>query len=823
MQLFSEYYVKNHFNITFVWFKNLLPIAMKTLLLLAFAFISFYCNAQFVQTIRGTVVDKESQYPLIGVNVVVQNSNPVLGTATNEKGEFQLKDLPVGKYTLQITYLGYQTAVIRDLEITSGKQKVIRVELEEFAITTDEIVVKAFRKGETINKMASVSARSFSVAETERYAGSMGDPARMASNFAGVSQAGDERNDIIIRGNSPAGLQWRLEGMDIPNPNHWSASGSTGGPVSMLNNNTLSNSDFFTSAFPAQYGNALSGVFDLKMRSGNNQKHEFTGQVGFNGFEFMAEGPFSKNYDGSFMISGRYSVLEVMDMIGVDVAGGAVPEYQDITFKVDLPTAKLGKFAIFGMGGRSNIDILSDNSESEQYSTLIDTDTYNGSLLALIGATNHYFLNEKTYFYTSASFSESSVNTTVNDVWNEMVDPPIDSSWVKREKPIYGEGNSEQTLTLTTRFVQKINSKNTLTIGVGASSFNIVYKDSFRVDDANPEYFRYLTNTDEKGLLKVNTYTEWQHKFNNKLTMNTGLHYQNFTYNNSFAFEPRLGFTYKLNSKSALNIGYGNHSKMQPLFFYVIETEDYSTRTYTQTNKDLEFTKAHHLVLGYDKMFSENLHFKVETYYQDLYNVPVSQRPTAYSMLNEGASFHINRVDSLVNKGTGYNYGIDVTFEKYLHNNFYFMFTGSVFESKYKGSDNIERNTAFNSNFSTNILGGYEYRFNDSYSIDFNIRTVYAGGRRTRTIDLDASIIEEEVVYDDSKLYAEREKDYFKIDFRVSFKQNKKRYSQEWALDIGNITNHKNVFSRAYNDNEKKLEYIYQQGFFPMFLYRINF
>lgn len=795
----------------------------RLLSLLFFISIFIASNAQFVQTIRGTILDKESQYPLVGVNVIVLESDPIKGTATNEKGEFELTNLPVGKHSLQITYLGYQTAVLRDLEVTSGKQKVVIVQLEEFAITTDEVVVKGYRKGETINKMATVSARSFTVAETERYAGSLGDPARMASNFAGVSQAGDSRNDIIIRGNSPAGLLWRLEGMEIPNPNHWSASGSTGGPVSMLNNNTLSNSDFFTSAFPAQYGSALSGVFDLKMRSGNNQKHEFTGQIGFGGFEFMAEGPFSKNYDGSFMVSGRYSVLEVMDKLGFDVAGGAVPEYQDLTFKVDLPTSKLGKFALFGMAGNSNIEILSDNEDGEEYSTISSSDTYNGSMLKLFGVTNQYFLNEKTYLLTTASIAETSVSTTVYDVWFEYKNPPDDSTISKFRNHVYGESNSEQTITASSRFVKKINSKNTITTGIAASLYNVVIKDSFLVEDTDPEYFRYLTNTEGGRKAKTNIYTEWQHKFNNKLTMNTGVHYQHFYYNNTYAAEPRMGFKYKLNGKSILNVGYGMHSKLQPLFYYIIETEDYENHTYTQTNMDLEFTKAHHFVAGYDQMFTENLHLKIEAYYQGLYNAPVTRHSSNFSMLNEGASFHLSRIDSLVNEGTGKNMGVDITFEKYLHNNFYFMFTGSLFDSKYKGSDGVERNTAFNSNFSTNMLGGYEYRFNESLSIDVNIRTVYAGGRRNPFLDIEASRQAGEAEYNNDKIYSEREKDYFRLDFRIGLKQNNKNFSQEWALDVTNATDHKNVFSRTYNNDTKQIEYVYQQGLFPMFLYRINF
>jgi len=154
-----------------------------------------------------------------------------------------------------------------------------------------------------------------------------------------VNSAKDQRNDIIIRGNSPSGLLWRLEDTDIPNPNHFAEGGTTGGPVGMLNNNLLVNSDFFTSAFPAEYGNALSGVFDLKMRNGNTDRHEFLFQSGFNGFELGAEGPFNKKHQSSYLANYRYSTLQLVDNI-IDFGTSGVPKYQDFSYKLNFPLKK---------------------------------------------------------------------------------------------------------------------------------------------------------------------------------------------------------------------------------------------------------------------------------------------------------------------------------------------------------------------------------------------------------------------------------------------------------------------------------------------------
>jgi hypothetical protein len=287
----------------------------------------------YKQNIRGVILDDDTEVPLPGASVILLNTNPIIGTISDTNGRFIIKNVPVGRISLKISFIGYEEIVLSNLPLSSGKELVLSIKLKEKVFLTNEVVVKAYgRKDKPINEMATVSARSFTTEETERFAGSLGDPARMVSNYAGVVAVNDSRNDIIIRGNSPAGLLWVLDGVEIPNPNHFGSLGSTGGPISIINNGLLANSDFFTSAWPAQYGNAVSGVFDLRLRSGNNEKHEFLGQVGFNGFEFGAEGPLKKG-KASYLVSYRYSTLAVFHAIGFDIGTGeAVPQYQDLTF-----------------------------------------------------------------------------------------------------------------------------------------------------------------------------------------------------------------------------------------------------------------------------------------------------------------------------------------------------------------------------------------------------------------------------------------------------------------------------------------------------------
>src|SRR5574343_1823874 len=284
---------------------------MKQSLLLLLALItSFISFAQPKQTVRGKIYDSETNFQIIGAKITLLSDDSLtkFQVLPNEEGSFRIDNVPVGKYQLTAYYPTYDLKTIT-LEVNSGKEAIANIPLSERIIEQPEVKVTARKKGAVINEMALISAQQFSVEETNRYPGSRMDPARMASNFAGVQGADDSRNDIIIRGSSPLGVVYKVEGVDIPNPSHFAISGSTGGPVSIINNKILGNSDFFMSAFPSEYGNSTSGIFDLKLRNGNTNRNEFTGQFGFLGTEFLAEGDRKSTRLNSSHITISYAVF----------------------------------------------------------------------------------------------------------------------------------------------------------------------------------------------------------------------------------------------------------------------------------------------------------------------------------------------------------------------------------------------------------------------------------------------------------------------------------------------------------------------------------
>ncbi len=766
---------------------------------------------ELTQTIRGKVIDKDTRRPLPGATVLITNMDPQKGTSTDVEGNFRFKNIPVGRKNIRISFVGYENRTLRNLILKSGKEIILTIELEEQVEELEGVVVKAYSKDEPRNEMAKVSARSFTIEETEKYAGSWGDPSRMAANYAGVMSAGDQRNDIIIRGNPPTGLLWRLEDMNIPNPNHFGALGATGGPVSILNNNVLTNSDFFTGAFPAEYGNALSGVFDLKMRHGNNEKREYVGQVGFNGFELGAEGPFSKNSKASYLVNYRYSTLALMEKLNLNTGVGAVPEYQDLSFNVNVPT-KNGNFSVFGIGGLSFIELDNEKRDSTSYSydTYEGTKTRNGSDMGTIGISYQHFPDDNSRIKTGLNYSINRVTTTVDSI----------ATTERDEKLFYHENNTQQKIGLYNKYVNKLNAANILELGFNIENFMSHYVDSAY----STTYDNYVKQLDVQKdfLMLYQTYGQWEHKFSDDISLYSGLNFEYFGYNDTWSLEPRLNFEWELDKKQSVNAGYGYHSQLQPLFLYFVQTR-VGKEQYKKTNTDMDFTNSNQWVVGYEYSFNPNLRLKTEAYYQQQHDIPVTQYESYFSLANYGSNFHLTRVDSLVNEGTSRNMGLDFTFEKFFSKNYYFLLTASIFDSKYIGSNDKLTNTAFNNNYVVNALAGYELSLSDKGTLAFNIRMVSAGGKRYTPIDPEKSKEENEACYIKDQANSKQFKNYFRLDGRISYKRDSKNITQEWALDITNLTDHKNVFRRSFSKTTNSIQTEYQQGFFPMMFYKIHF
>ena len=776
-----------------------------------------YSAQTATQSIRGKIIDDASKTTLPGVNILLVKDSTTIGAVSDIDGEFKLNNVPIGRHTLKISYVGYESQTLPNVVVTAGKEVILNLSLVEKVTNMGEVEVVYDRskdKTVTNNDMTTVSARSFNIDDTKKYAGALGDPSRMAANFAGVIAGNDSRNDIVVRGNSPGGMLWQLEGLNVYNPNHFGAFNSTGGPVSMLNNNNLDKSDFLTSAFPAQYGNATAGVFDLKLRDGNNQKHEFLTQMGFNGIEVGAEGPFSKKTKASYIINYRYSTLGLFQAMGINFGtGNATPLYQDLNLKISIPTKKNnGKFTLFGIGGNSSINLLGKDVDTTQANFYGDVrqDAYPRFKMGTIGASYQQNISTNTFIkFTLGATAQTQDYYTDSIAFGNTLQPTFRSSFAKFQ-------NSKYSAVLN--ITHKFNAKNTLVIGGNSDyiMFNYYNKNIYQ-------------GTIDKVFVDVNgntilsqAYTQFKHRFNTKLSANVGVHFQHFSLNDKMAIEPRAGIKFLLNSKSSINAGYGIHNQIQTIYNYYIQTKTPEGITYT--NKNMDFTQSQHFVLGYDNNITDNIRVKVETYYQLLDKIPVNNFSSSFSAVNDGTGFVPSQATNLVNKGTGTNYGVELTLERFFNKGFYFLITGSLFDSKYKGSDGIERNTGFNTKYAANVLAGKEFKIGKKGNVlVLNIKATSIGGKYLTPLDLEASKLYGTAIFDESKAFTDKQPDYFRVDAKIAFRKEYKKSTLEFAVDLQNVSNHKNVFLQGYNAKNNTISTQYQQGFFPVPMVKFTF
>ena len=767
--------------------------------------------AKGTQTIKGRLIDEASKGPIPFASVAVISVSPPIGGQSDDEGYFKIANVPLGRQTLKVSYVGYEPLVVPDIMVTAGKEVILNLGLTESVTKLNEVVISYDRKKDptvTNNEMATVSSRSFNLDDTKKYAGALGDPSRMAANFAGVIAGNDSRNDIVVRGNSPNAMLWQLEGLNIPNPNHFGDNFNTGGPVSMLNSNNLAKSDFFTGAFPAQYGNANGGVFDLRLREGNYEKHEFLGQVGFNGFEIGAEGPLSSGSKSSYLINYRYSTLGLFKTAGVDLGtGAATPLYQDLNFKITIPTKGNGKFTAFGLGGISSIDLLGadvDTTETNFYGSR-NEDIFPRYRTAIGGLSYEKTVTSKTWMKLTLGASQA---------FNEY---RTDSITLNNERiNIASQGEfTDNKYSAVYMLTHKFNSKNSLVAGITHDHTRLDY---VNVDD--PGSADEIIRVNQKGSMNLTQgYVQLKHRFSDKFSANAGLHAQYFDLNEQLVVEPRIGLRLALNSKSSLNLGYGLHHQTLPTYNLFIQNASGEV-----TNKNLDFMRSNHFVLGYESNIVEYLKLKVEAYYQAVDRVPVNRLPSSFSALNAGASFNPDDESNLVNKGTGTNYGMELTLERYFNAGFYFLITGSVFDSKYKGSDGIERNTAYNTQYAANVLAGKEFKIGKKGNVFYaNIKATSLGGRYFTPLDFNASQQAGVAVSDDSRAFSEKQTGYLRVDIKLGYRKDYVKTSLEVAVDFQNITNNQNIFQQGYNPYSNTISYQYQQGFFPVPMLRFTF
>ena len=788
---------------------------MKKSILIIMLFLTTISSfsQEYTQTLRGQIKDADTYVTLPGANIIILGTNPILGGTSDLEGNYRIENVPVGRHNIKVSYIGYEDVYFNEIELITGNELVLNVQMTEDISTLNEVVIRAKDEmGEPINSMVTLSAQRITIESTARIAAGINDPARTVQSFAGVSSVDDENNELVVRGNSPRGMLWRMEGVEIPNPNHFgNGEGSSGGGVSALSTQVLDNSDFYTGAFAPEYGNALSGVFDLRLRDGNNEKHQFAMQIGVMGIQASAEGPLSKNSGSSYLFNYRYATTSLLNKAGFTIGDEDIfPEWQDLSFNVNIPTKKLGRFNVWGLGGISGSagEVPSDTSQWQYRS---DHFSYSeNQVLGIVGISNNYlFKNNKTYLKTVVSYSHTDKG---------QVEDSLDYDF--NETKLLDESYIYNTITASTLINHKFNSKHFLRTGL------IYTNQQFKLNVEKYNWDDEVLNTDldqDGRTSRMQGYLQWKYRISEKLDMNTGVHVMYLNVNKDYSVEPRLGLVYKHTDKHRFSFAVGLHSRVEPVSIYLAQqTNDNGHVVYP--NKDLDMTRAAHIVGGYTWNFAPNFSMIAELYYQQLFEVPVKVGDTTGTVtsLNFAGGFtneHFN------NDGTGSNYGLELTLDKSFSRQYYMLFTTSLFQSKYTMPGFDERNTRYNGNYIVNVLGGKEFKVgkNKQNIISANIRGMLRGGYRTIPIDLEASIAEGKDVRDYSRAFETKTPDYFRVDIGASYRKNNPHWSWIVSLDIQNVTSRSNIWGEYYDVERESIEQIYMVGMIPVLNFKVEF
>ena len=759
---------------------------------------------QATQTIRGQVCDVASGDPIIGVTVQIDDESTATAISDID-GNFVIMNVPVGRHSIKASYIGYEPVVLKEQLLSSGKELVLNLRMRERISELGEVVVKPrVNKQMPLNEMAQVGARMFSVEEASRYAGGMTDPARTASMFAGVATGG-ATNGISIHGNSPQMLQWRVEGIEVYNPNHFAdITGAGGGIFTSLNGTVLANSDFLTGAMPAEFGNALSGAFDMKMRVGNNNKYEHAIQVGTLGVDFASEGPLGKNTKASYLINYRYSFLEIAKKLHAINMENETLDYQDLSFKLNFPTIHAGTFSVWFTG-------LVDNYENgvpdvSEWETLWDSnDSWSRQRSCAGGLTHLFRFKSGGTLRSSIAYTGSYTRLAENDYDEQLSKTPAMSG-----------RNVSWNLIASMQHQHKFSSRYTMQNGFEHQHLNFhAWLDYIKI--IRGPMYRVYESEGSTGLTRF--YTNHKLSLNRRLSMVAGVNVMWFNLNDQWLVEPRISFQYKTSPSSTLSVAYAQNSRKETTDTYFVVNE-----VGHNPNADLGLTRSHHISASFAQRLGDNAMLKIEPYWQYLFDVPVEEG-TTFSIINHRLFFQDR---NLVNEGVGRNYGLDFTLERYLKDGYYGMLTATVFKSEYRDAQGEWHHSRHDRGYITNILGGKEWMVGRSRKNVFGLNgrlTLMGGDRYTPmapgvTYDDIAQRPDQSLPEDGANPYTKQLGMNVGYAFSIKYTLNHKHTSHHFILEYLQM---RTFQGQTFDIRSHELVEKYTSLTFPNIAYRVEF
>jgi len=752
---------------------------------------TFFLQGQDItQSVTGKVKDLSTFAELSGASIsIFAGSEFVVGASTDSIGQFKLS-LPPGRYRIHVSFTGYLSNE-QELLVISGKSSVLDISLQESPTVLDEVMISP-------EVFSAAGVTSLSVEKTLRVPANFFDPVRMLTSYPGVIATNDQANSISVKGYSPNGILWRLQGLDIVNPNHTANAGTlsdkptvSGGGVSMLSVQVLDKTDFYSGNLPPRYGNALSGIMDMSLRTGSTEKMQYTAQASLIGLDLSAEGPINKNKQSSFLVNYRYSTVGLLSQMGVDF-GDETINFQDISFNLNFPSKRNSNLSVFGFGGLGkNLFDAKPESEWKEEKDRYTID-YAGSAMGL-GFVNQF---KPGWASVSLGASISAQEQTRTSQGTSVPYPTINSEYYSSDRMI---------LSSFLKATHKLSSKGLLEAGVTSSYLDNTMDVSTVSQVLLYEIYTPNVSGTVAGLL-LQPYFNWAQYFG-EFNLNAGIRYVNYTYNQSDSWEPRVSLARNVSS-NLFTISYGRTSQVQ------------QTQTYiTEGNANLALTKSDQFTFEWKRKFNTNLNVVSSVFYHHLNDVPVIPGNPIYSLINQWEDFP---AVNLVSEGEGRNYGIDAYVEKRFYGDLYFMISGAFYESQFKNPDGKYEDSRFNGNFTSSFLTGKEWnKKNKVFGV--HARILYSGGLRQLPVNQNISEYVGTTIYDFSNGYSVKYPNYFRTDLRVSWRKNKPGYTRTLSIDIQNVTARQNVAYDYYDTFLQEVKTKYQLGIIPVIAYRVDF
>lgn len=744
---------------------------------------------EITQSVKGQVRDRVTGAPVVQASIALfQNDVLVTGTSTDATGSFVFATAP-GRYRLIISFTGYQSEE-QELLVIAGKQSNVQIVLNEVAQVLNEVVVET-------PYLPEPGVTSLSIEKTLRVPANFFDPVRMLVSYPGVVTANDQANSIVVRGYSPNALLWRLQGLDIVNPNHLANAGTlsdkpvaNGGGVNTLSAQLLDKTDFYSGNLPANYGNALAGIMAMSLRPGASDKLHYTAQASLIGMDVAAEGPLNRNHRSSFLINYRYSTIGLLSKMGVDFGDEAI-NFQDLSFHLNFPGKAGGNLSAFGFAGWSenqfNAKPESDWEEEKDRYTI----DYDGKVYG-VGLVNQF---KPGFVSISAGVSLSG---QIQERSSQGTDVPYPA--------IYSERYQSDRLLFSSflKIVRKISAQGSIEAGITANYLN----NSMDVATVTPLYidafYPNVQGTVDGALWQP--YVNWSQRLGS-FNLNAGIRYVNFGYNNRAAWEPRLSINKRFGS-NLLALSYGSTSQWQQIQTYL-----------APGNEDLPFTRSNQLTLEWKHQVKTGLSLTSSVYYHQVYDVPILPGYATYSLINQWEEFPEGNLEAI---GNGRNYGVEGSMEKRFYSDLYFMASGSYYQSQFQANENTYIDTRFDGRFTSSLLSGKEWkRGNKAFGI--HARLLYTGGLRQAPIDLFASSLTGTTIYNVLQGYTVELPDYFRSDLRVTWRKNRPGYTRTISIDIQNVTNYRNLAGYYFDTLHQEITPRYQLGIIPVLAYRVDF